>query len=120
MVDKQRAFAKMLGQGVSISEACRRLGIDRKTGHWWKNGGVIVRESGTRIVKPVVGRYQGRAESGRYLSEAERVRIADGVRVGRRRGRSRLISVGRCRRRRVSWPAIVPVTAATIRSRRTR
>ena len=31
MVDKQRSFAKLLQQGVSISEACRRLGIDRKT-----------------------------------------------------------------------------------------
>lgn len=33
MVDKQRSFAKLLQQGVSISETCRRLEIDRKTGH---------------------------------------------------------------------------------------
>lgn len=81
MVDKQREFAGLLRQGVSISEACRRLGIDRKTGHWWKNGGVIVRDSGTRVVEPVVGRYQGTGDSSRYLSEGERVQIADGVRA---------------------------------------
>ena len=83
MVDKQRAFAKLLQQGVSISEACRRLGIDRKTGHWWKNGGVIVRENGSRIVEPVVDRYQGRPDSDRYLSETERVAIAEGTRAGK-------------------------------------
>jgi len=80
MVDKQRAFAKLLQQGVSISEACRRLGIDRKTGHWWKNGGVIVRESGSRIVEPVVDRNQGRPDSDRYLSETERVAIDTALR----------------------------------------
>lgn len=83
MVDKQRAFAKLLQQGVSISEACRRLGIDRKTGHWWKNGGVIVKENGTRVVEPVIGRYQAKPDSDRYLSEGERVAIADGTRAGK-------------------------------------
>lgn len=83
MVDKQRAFAKLLQQGVSISEACRRLGIDRKTGHWWKNGGVLVKPNGTRIVEPVIGRYQGKPDSDRYLSELERVHIADGHRAGK-------------------------------------
>ena len=83
MVDKQRSFAKLLQQGVSISEACRRLGIDRKTGHWWKNGGAVVTSTGTRIIEPVIGRYQGKPESDRYLSEAERVVIADGHRAGK-------------------------------------
>jgi hypothetical protein len=32
MVDKQRAFGKSLQQGVSISEASRRVGINPKTG----------------------------------------------------------------------------------------
>lgn len=83
MVDKQREFSKLLRQGVSVSEACRRLGIDRKTGHWWKNGGVVVRESGTRVVEPVIGLFEVRAESDRYLSEEERVGIADGIRAGK-------------------------------------
>lgn len=83
MVDKQRAFAKLLQQGVSLSQACRGLGIDRKTGHWWKNGGVIATPTGTRVIEPVIGRYRGGAESKRYLSEAERVVIADGHRAGK-------------------------------------
>src|SRR5665213_1259183 len=73
MVEKQRAFARLLAQGVSISEACRRLGVDRKTGHWWKNGGVMVRGGIAVVVEPVVGRYQTPPESGRYLSEEEPV-----------------------------------------------
>jgi len=83
MVEKQRAFARLLAQGVSISEACRRLGVDRKTGHWWKNGGVMVRGGIAVVVEPVVGRYQTPPESGRYLSEEERIRIADAVRAGK-------------------------------------
>jgi transposase-like protein len=52
MVDKQRAFAKLLEQGASVSEACRRLGIDRKTGLWWKNGGVGVTPTGRGSSNP--------------------------------------------------------------------
>ncbi|MGQ0631651.1 MAG: IS30 family transposase [Sporichthyaceae bacterium] len=83
MVDKQREFARLLSQGVSISEACRRLGIDRKTGHWWKNGGVIRRSGAERRVAPVIDRLEPRVESPRYLSLAERVAIADGHRAGK-------------------------------------
>ena len=83
MTDKRVLFARMIRQGVSISEACRQLGIDRKTGHWWKNGGVITRNGVTRVVEPIINQIQERPESGRYLSEDERILIADGVRAGR-------------------------------------
>lgn len=83
MVDKQREFARLLGQGVSISEACRRLGIDRKTGHWWKNGGVVRRSGAERKVAPVLDWVEPRVESARYLSLDERVAIADGHRAGK-------------------------------------
>lgn len=83
MTDKRVLFARMIRQGVSISEACRQLGIDRKTGHWWKNGGVITRNGVTRVVEPIINQVQERPESGRYLSEDERILIADGVRAGR-------------------------------------
>ena len=82
MVDKQRAFARLILQGVSISEACRRLDIDRKTGHWWKNGGTVTRNGVTRIVRPVLDRPDPIAQSTRYLSEEERVAIADGLQAG--------------------------------------
>ena len=94
MVDKQREFSRPLGQGVSLSEACRRLGIDRKTGHWWKNGGVLHRNGVARVVDPVVGRHPARPESPRYLSEGERLLIADGVRV-EKSARAILAELGR-------------------------
>jgi transposase, IS30 family len=83
MVDKQREFTRLIRQGVSNSEACRRLGIDRKTGHWWKNGGQVTRNGVTRVVMPVIHRHPASPSSPRYLSEDERVVIADGVRAGR-------------------------------------
>src|SRR5581483_4325461 len=83
MVDKQQGFIGLLSQGVSMSEACRRLAIDRKTGHWWKNGGTIRGRNGlARVVAPVVNKRR-RPESARYLSLKERIVIADGARVGK-------------------------------------
>ena len=83
MLDKREQYSRLIRQGVSNSEACRRLGIDRKTGHWWKNGGSFTRNGVTRVIEPIVNRLPSRPESGRNLSEAERVRIADGVHAGR-------------------------------------
>lgn len=83
MTEKRSEYARMIRQGVSNSEACRRLGIDRKTGHWWKNGGVITRNGIARVVEAIIDQQRVRAESGRYLSEDERIVIADAVRVGR-------------------------------------
>ena len=83
MVDKQREFVRLIRQGVSNSEACRRLAIDRKTGNWWKNGGTVTRNGVVRIVEPTLDRVAEHPASPRYLSEDERVLIADGVRAGR-------------------------------------
>jgi len=83
MTDKREQFARLIRQGVSNSEACRRLRIDRKTGHWWKNGGSFTRNGVTRVIEPIVDRQPARAESGRYLREDERVVIADGTRAGK-------------------------------------
>jgi IS30 family transposase len=83
MTDKRVVYARLIRQGVSNSEACRQLGIDRKTGHWWNNGGVVTRNGVTRVVESIVYQYEVRAESGHSLSENERVVIADGVGAGR-------------------------------------
>lgn len=83
MTDQRVRYVRLIRQGVSNSEACRRLGIDRKTGHWWKNGGVVTRNGITRVVEPIINQHKVRAESVRYLSEAERVVIADGVHAGK-------------------------------------
>ena len=83
MTDKRAQFVRLIRQGVSISESCRRLEIDRKTGHWWKNGGSFTRNGVIGVVEPIMRQVLSRPESGRYLSAAERVTIADGVHVGR-------------------------------------
>ncbi len=58
MTEKRKVYVRLIRQGVSNSEACRRLGIDRKTGHWWKNGGVITRNGIVRVVEPILEQHR--------------------------------------------------------------
>lgn len=84
MTEKRELYVRLMDQGMSNSAACRQLGIDRKTEHWWKNGGVVVRNGVTRVVAPITVPATPPPEvSTRYLSGEERVIIADGVRAGR-------------------------------------
>ncbi|WP_275295886.1 helix-turn-helix domain-containing protein, partial [Amycolatopsis sp. La24] len=52
-----------MAEGVGTVEACRRVGVDRRTGHYWRPG----------------------PDSGRFLSAGERIAIADGLAAGRSR-----------------------------------
>lgn len=81
--EKREAFVRLIRSGVSISEACRQLGIDRKTGHWWKNGGRQHIKTGFRTIAPIMDQYPAAAESGRFLSLEERLAIADGHWAGK-------------------------------------
>ena len=84
MTEKRELYVRLIRQGISNAEACRQLEIDRKTGHWWKNGGVYVRNGVTRVVEPILNSRPVLATGSlRYLSEDERITIADGVRAGR-------------------------------------
>ena len=38
LVEKQERFARAIAQGVSNSEACRIVGINRRTGTRWRYG----------------------------------------------------------------------------------
>ncbi len=76
---KREAFAKLIAEGVPSARACRMVGIHPRTGKRWRNGRRIT--SGGRVLNlppvitsvfPVAKRY-----SARYLSEDERVRLAD-------------------------------------------
>ena len=76
---KREAFANLIAEGVPSARACRMVGINPRTGKRWRNGRRI--ESGGRVlnlppvitsVVPVAKRY-----SPRYLSEDERVCLAD-------------------------------------------
>jgi len=36
--EKQERYLRLIAQGVSNAEACRRVGITRKTGNRWRYG----------------------------------------------------------------------------------
>ena len=82
--EKREQFARLIAQGFSNSEACRIVGINRRTGKRWRHGRTITTRDGRkRHYAAVVGAGAVRREiSPRYLSEDERVRIADLRRAG--------------------------------------
>lgn len=79
---KRDLYVRLMNQGMQNSEACRQVGVNRKTGQRWRLGRVVN--------DPVRGQYryepivtpEPEPGSQRYLSEAERLTIADGVRAG--------------------------------------
>lgn len=97
-VEKREQFARLIARGCNNSEACRIVGINRRTGKRWRHGRTIITRDGRKLhYSPVVtrGKVAGREISDRYLSEDERVLIADlrkagaGVRaIAERLGRS--------------------------------
>jgi IS30 family transposase len=97
-VEKREQYARLIGQGFSSLEACRIVGINPRTGKRWRHGRSITARDGRKLhYAPVITRRAVvRQEiSDRYLSEQERVQIADlraagaGVRaIADRMGRS--------------------------------
>ena len=67
-------------QGFSNSEACRTVGVNRRTGTRWRYGRTLVSERGAVYDYPPVALLADPAAvSDRYLSEEERIAIADGL-----------------------------------------
>jgi transposase, IS30 family len=75
--EKREQFARLIARGVSNLEACRIVGINPRTGKRWRHGRTVTTSSGRRLhYQPVIN--NPRVEiSDRYLSEDERVAIAD-------------------------------------------
>jgi transposase, IS30 family len=82
LVEKQEWFARLIGQGVSNSEACRIVGINRRTGTRWRFGRSIRNTAGEPVHYPPVTFIAPKGEHPRYLSLAERTTIADLRRAG--------------------------------------
>jgi len=89
-LDRRQAFLDLVAAGMGTNQACRVVGVDRKTGYEW-------RHPGWRRVKRDRARQRRRvqqeqeraavaareaARSPRYLSQRERIVIADQVRAG--------------------------------------
>jgi IS30 family transposase len=74
---KREQFARLIAQGVNNCEACRIVGINRRTGKRWRHGRTITVRDGRKLHYPPVISTRKQEISSRYLSEDERVRIAD-------------------------------------------
>ena len=81
---KREAYGRLIAEGVPSARACRMVGIHPRTGKRWRNGRRIA--SGGRVLNlpPVitVTSVPFKRYSARYLSEDERVRLADLRREG--------------------------------------
>lgn len=75
--EKQQRYLQLIAQGVSNAQACRLVGINRKTGSRWRYGRRVRTSAGTLVRYPPVGIIESKLRSPRYLSEQERIRIAD-------------------------------------------
>ncbi|MGC5382827.1 IS30 family transposase, partial [Micromonospora sp. DT68] len=76
---ERQAYLDLVARGVSTSEACRLVGINRKTGHRWRYGRTSQTKAGQQGVPPAA---RPSAVSERFLSQAERIVIADRLREG--------------------------------------
>ncbi len=80
-VEKREQYARLIAQGYNNSEACRIVGINRRTGKRWRHGRTITTRDGRRLhyaaVVAAAADRRAREISDRYLSEQERMRIAD-------------------------------------------
>jgi transposase, IS30 family len=80
--EKREWFARLIAQGISNAKACRIVGVNPRTGKRWRHGRTITSSSGRRLRYPAVIGARAWEISPRYLSEDERVRIADLRRQG--------------------------------------
>jgi IS30 family transposase len=81
--EKQERFVRLIAQGVNNSEACRVVGINRKTGERWRYGRSVRNTAGEVVHYRPVKITPATVRSPRYLSELERVVISDLLGAGR-------------------------------------
>lgn len=82
LVEEQERFGRLIAQGVSNSEACRVVGIDRRTGTRWRYGRTVRNKNGEPVHYPPVSGAELEPRHPRYLSLAERTTVADLHRAG--------------------------------------
>jgi IS30 family transposase len=85
MTAERASYVRLMKQGFSNSEICRTLGINRKTGTRWRHGRAVKDPLTGRVhLYPAITLVRESAEviSPRYLSEDERITIADRCRAG--------------------------------------
>jgi transposase, IS30 family len=80
--NKRDQYLALMAQGHNNSEACRIVGINRRTGSRWRYGRVEFNRAGAPLVYPPIVRPARQSLSERFLCEDERISIADGVLAG--------------------------------------
>lgn len=75
VTEKQEQFGRLIARGMSNSEACRVVGINRRTGTRWRYGRSVRNTAGEGVQYPPV--CTARPRHPRYLSLEERTTIAD-------------------------------------------
>lgn len=73
----RRRFLELIADGWTVTAACREVGIGRTSAHNWRYGTKVRRPDGTFKVVPPLEPLALRSISSRFLSEHERVQIAD-------------------------------------------
>ncbi len=79
--EKRGLYIKLMSQGMSNKAACRTVGINIRTGKRWRHGRKRVTRAGKVKLYPPVAAIP--VISPRFLSEDERIVIADSVLAGR-------------------------------------
>jgi IS30 family transposase len=74
---ERAAYSRLMQQGYSNTEACRIVGVDRRTGNKWRNGRSADRR---QKAAPPIDAVVPPSGTSRYLSVDERIHIADRLR----------------------------------------
>jgi transposase, IS30 family len=74
---KRQRFVELRSRGWSIMAAAREAGVSRTTGHNWSRGYKTYRHGEVTGFVPALERLAVREISARYLSQDERIEIAD-------------------------------------------
>jgi transposase, IS30 family len=76
--EKQQRFVRLIARGVSNAEACRRVGINRRTGTRWRFGRTVCNTAGEAVQYPPVRvPMPSKLRHPRYLSLVERTMMCD-------------------------------------------
>ena len=77
LVREREEYFRLMDQGLSSREACRRVGINIRTGKRWRNGR---NPSGRNKAAPPANAVVPPPGPSRYLREVDRIYIADRLR----------------------------------------
>jgi IS30 family transposase len=81
--EKRDLYLKLMAQGMSNVAACRTVGVNCRTGKRWRYRRRVVTVHGKELSYPPITKAAPSSISNRFLSENERVVIADGLQAGR-------------------------------------